>query len=59
MREVLAEAWELVDDGLMNEDDFADFAFRNTVRLHGEMNPDFFKGTVVEDAAAQVLESGN
>ncbi|MBW2424599.1 MAG: amidohydrolase family protein, partial [Deltaproteobacteria bacterium] len=55
MREVVAEAWELVDDGLIEEGDFADFAFRNTVRLHGEMNPDFFKGTVVEDAAARVL----
>jgi hypothetical protein len=55
MREVVAEAWELVDDGLIDEGDFSDFAFRNTVRLHGEMNPDFFKGTVVEDAAARVL----
>jgi hypothetical protein len=58
MREVVAEAWELVDDGLIDENDFSDFAFRNTVRMHGGMNPDFFKGTVVEDAAARVLEDG-
>jgi predicted TIM-barrel fold metal-dependent hydrolase len=56
MREVLAEAWELVDEDLIDENDFADFAFRNAVRLHGGMNPDFFKGTLVEDAAALVLQ---
>jgi len=58
MREVLEEAFELVDDELIDENDFADFAFRNTVRLHGGMNPDFFKGTVVEAAAARVLAEG-
>ena len=58
MREVLAEAWELVDDGLIDENDFGDFAFRNAVRFHGGMNPAFFKGTVVEDAAARVLGDG-
>ena len=56
MREVLAEAWELVDDELIDANDFADFAFRNAVRLHGGMNPDFFKGTRVEDAALRVLQ---
>jgi hypothetical protein len=56
MREVLAEAWELVEDGLITQQDFGDFAFRNAVKLHGGMNPDFFKGTVVEDAAARVLQ---
>ncbi len=55
MREVLIEAFELVDDDLIDENDFADFTFRNTVRLHGGMNPNFFKGTVVESAAARVL----
>src|SRR5262245_62878045 len=29
--------------------------FANAVRFWGEVNPDFFKGTVVEKAAAQVL----
>ena len=55
MREVLAEAWELVEDGLIDEGDFADISFRNAVRLHGGMNPRFFEGTAVEAAAAQVL----
>ena len=52
---MLNEAYELVDDGLMSEDDFRDFTFTNNVTLHAGMNPDFFKGTVVEDAAAAVM----
>jgi predicted TIM-barrel fold metal-dependent hydrolase len=55
MREVLEEAHEAVDEGLMCDADFRDFAFANAVRLHGSMNPDFFRGTVVEQAAADVL----
>ena len=55
MREVVEESWELVEDGLITEDDFADIAFKNAVRLHGGMNPRFFEGTAVEDAAARVL----
>jgi len=55
MREVVAETWELVEDELISEEDFADLAFRNAVRMHGGMNPDFFKGTSVESAAARVL----
>jgi len=55
MREVVEESWELVEDGLIDEADFRDIAFANAVRLHGGMNPDFFEGTVVEDAAAKLL----
>ena len=55
MTEPIAEAHELVDDGRMREDDFRDFAFANAVRLHGGMNPAFFEGTVVEQAAREVL----
>jgi len=57
--EVLEEAWELVDDGLIDEQDFREFTFSNAVQLHGAMNPDFFKGTVVEHAAAHELENGS
>jgi hypothetical protein len=39
----------------MNADDFRDFAADNTIRLHGQMNPDFWKGTPVADYAARVL----
>lgn len=55
MREVLEEAHETVDDGLMTDADFRSFAFENAVRLHGGMNPDFFKGTAVEAEAAELL----
>jgi hypothetical protein len=55
MRMVLPEAWELVEDGLISTDDFRDFTFANAVRLFGTQNPDFFEGTVVADAAAEVL----
>jgi hypothetical protein len=50
MTKVMVEAYEMVEDGLMTEDDFRDFSFGNVVRMHAGMNPDFFKGTVVEDA---------
>jgi len=54
MSEVLEEAWELVEHGLISEDDFREFVFTNPARLHTALNPDFFKGTVVEDAVAKV-----
>ncbi len=53
--EVMAEAWEMVEDRLLTEEDFRAFTFSNAVELHGRMNPDFFKGTVVEAAAQAVL----
>ncbi|MBT5838711.1 MAG: amidohydrolase, partial [Rhodospirillaceae bacterium] len=52
----LGEAHELVDDDLISDEDFGDFTFANSVRLHGRMNPDFFKGTVIEAEAAAVLK---
>ena len=47
---VVAEAWELVDDGLLTADYFRAFTFENVTRLHTQINPGFFDGTVVEDA---------
>jgi len=55
MTEVLPEAYELVEHELLDENDFRDFTFANAVRFWGEVNPDFFKGTVVERQAADVL----
>jgi hypothetical protein len=55
MSEVLPEAYELVEHGLLDEDEFRDFTFANAVRFWGEVNPEFFKGTVVERQAAEVL----
>ncbi len=58
MSEVVPEAYELVEHGLLTEDDFRDFMFANAVRFWGQVNPDFFKGTVVEKQAAEVLARG-
>ena len=55
--EVMNEAYEMVERELLNAEDFRDFTFANSVRLHGGMNPDFFKGTVIEQEAAQVLHT--
>ena len=57
MRGVLEEAHELVDHGLMSPEDFRRFALENTVRLHGGMNEDFFKGTKVEAEAKIILSA--
>jgi hypothetical protein len=58
MTEVLEEAYELVEHEVINEDNFRDFVFTNPVSLWAGMNPDFFKGTVVEQAAARILANG-
>src|SRR5579875_1263608 len=50
-----AEAYEGVEDGLMSESDFRDFVFMNPVKLHAGMNPDFFKGTILEHEAEKAL----
>lgn len=48
MGDIAAEAYELVEDGLISEGDFRDFVFANPVKMWTHMNPDFFKGTVIE-----------
>jgi predicted TIM-barrel fold metal-dependent hydrolase len=55
MTEVVPEAYELVEHGLLTDEDFRDFMFANAVRFWGEVNPDFFRGTVVDKQAAEVL----
>jgi len=55
MRDPLPEAYELVEDGLLTEDNFRDFVFANAVRLWGTQNPKFFEGTRVAKEAAAVL----
>ncbi len=54
MRDAAYEAWELVEHGLINEEDFRDFVFVNAVRAKTDLNPDFFKGTRVEDEVARL-----
>lgn len=57
MAGVLPEVYELVEDGVMSEDDFRDLLFTNPVRFFGEANPDFFKGTAVEAQVAALFAS--
>src|SRR5690606_21816938 len=55
MTRVLEEAWELVEEELLDEDEFRDFVFTHAATLHGGMNPDFFKGTAVESEVDRLL----
>jgi predicted TIM-barrel fold metal-dependent hydrolase len=53
---VLAEAVELVEEGLVGPAQFRAFACDNAIRLHGAANPRFFDGTPVEGYARAVLD---
>jgi predicted TIM-barrel fold metal-dependent hydrolase len=55
MTEPVAEAFELVEHGVITERDFRDLTFVNPVRLHAGPNPKFFEGTVCAAAAAEAL----
>jgi len=57
MNQVLPEAWELVEDGLITTVDFRDFTFNNAVKLWGTQNPRFFEGTSVAKQAAEALNA--
>jgi hypothetical protein len=55
MTDVLVEAYEGVEDGLITEEDFRDFVFANPVRFWAGVNPNFFKGTAVESQVQKFL----
>jgi predicted TIM-barrel fold metal-dependent hydrolase len=55
MHEVLPEAHEHLEHGWMDKKQFRDFMCDNAVRLFRGANPDFFRGTVVEEYAADVV----
>lgn len=46
-REILAEAWELVEKKLISENDFRAFVWENPRRFWSNNQPGFFDGTVV------------
>ncbi|MEE2674691.1 MAG: amidohydrolase family protein [Myxococcota bacterium] len=58
MTGVLGEAYELVEEGLIESEDFRDFVFTNPIRFYTSANPDFFVGTRVEEQAAKVVRGG-
>jgi predicted TIM-barrel fold metal-dependent hydrolase len=51
----LAEAYELVERGFLDEDAFREFVLTNALRCYGSLNPEFFTGTAVEEEAKAVL----
>jgi predicted TIM-barrel fold metal-dependent hydrolase len=55
MTRVVAEAHGLVEEGLLSDEDFRDFAFVNPVRLYTRANPSFFDGTPLEKEARAVI----
>jgi predicted TIM-barrel fold metal-dependent hydrolase len=55
MRDAAEEAWEMVEDGVLDEEQFYKFVFANPVKIKTDMNPDFFKGTVVESSVDKLL----
>ena len=59
MNSVLPEAWELVEDGHLDLDEFSAFVFGNVVEFYGRVNPTVFEGTTIEcQASAHLSNSG-
>ncbi|UJL34690.1 amidohydrolase family protein [Cylindrospermopsis raciborskii Cr2010] len=52
----LAESWDLVQEGVLSEDDFQAYVFGNPYKFYTEANPDFFQGTVIESKVARSLK---
>jgi len=47
---ILPAAWELVEKGLLDEEQFAQLVWRNPASLFTRANPRFFAGTAIEGA---------
>jgi predicted TIM-barrel fold metal-dependent hydrolase len=54
LADVAWEAHEGVREGIVSEEDFRDFVFSHPARFWRNGNPDFFAGTTVEDAVAEL-----
>ena len=52
----LPNSYKLLSRGRLSKDDYRAFVFEEVVRLHTRLNPDFFVGTVIEEAVARDLE---
>jgi hypothetical protein len=52
LTEPLAETWDLVEQGVISGAGFKALVFGNPYRLYTEANPQFFKGTRVEEKLA-------
>jgi predicted TIM-barrel fold metal-dependent hydrolase len=57
MRQCVPDAYKNVEKELFTDEDFEDFMFTNPVELYTRQNPDFFKGTIIEEQVKQLVES--
>ena len=57
MNGAAAEAYEQLEDGLIDEADFRTFAFTNSVQLYAGPNRGFFDGTRIEAEARAELDA--
>ena len=48
MTKCVPDAYQMVEKGLMSEDNFRDFMLTNPAEFFTRQNPDFFKGTILE-----------
>jgi predicted TIM-barrel fold metal-dependent hydrolase len=55
MTEPVEEAYELVEHGLLDEEQFRELTFLNAVKLHAGTNPAFFAGTAIEQQVNAAL----
>jgi hypothetical protein len=55
MRDVLHEAWELVEEGRLDRAQFRAFSFENAARFYTDTNPGFFEGTALGPDVAKLL----
>ncbi|MDH3444871.1 MAG: amidohydrolase family protein, partial [Deltaproteobacteria bacterium] len=59
MKEVVEEAYELVENQIISEEDFRDFTFTNPASLYTAMNPEFFKRTACDAAVHGLINGGS
>jgi hypothetical protein len=57
IRTAVPTSHKMVEEGLLDDNDYRQFVFDNPVRLFGSMNPNFYKGTTVEAEAQAVLDA--
>lgn len=55
---VVAESYELVEDGVLTEAQYAKFVFENPASLFLGQNPGFFEGTPVADRVSGLIRAG-
>ena len=55
IRHCVPDAYKNVEKELFTNQDFEDFMFTHPVGLYTRQNPEFFKGTIVEDQVDQLL----